>query len=366
MNNIQSKQQLGQFFTTNYAYILQNLHIPSNTDYIIEPFVGSAELLNYAKKEIDLHTIKIKCYDIDLANFPKKKFSKQRYNIKYFERDTIENPPNYKNKFVITNPPYLALNKMKNTKYKKVCHKYKVDDLYKCFIKELIVNQPDGGILIIPVNFWSSIRKNDIDLRAKFLKVFNVEYINIFEEQVFEDTSYSVCSFQFSLKTTKKIKKTNIAFYPSIDTIKVRFTKKYNYTIGGNIYNLHNTYKRCNYKITRLTHINKDKKNTNIVVKCIDDKHKIKMSLVDDNELDNYIDYTTNLSSRSYIVLVINPTIDDQTQKALVKQFNKLLNEYREMYHSMFLTSYRENNRKRISFTLVYDIVKKILSENDK
>jgi hypothetical protein len=81
------------------------------------------------------------------------------------KRDTLKNPPNYKDKYVITNPPYLARNKSKD---KQIFDKYDVNDLFKCFIKELITNVCLGGIIIIPLNFWSSIRQ--IELVEKFNK----------------------------------------------------------------------------------------------------------------------------------------------------------------------------------------------------
>ena len=49
-----------------------------------------------------------------------------------------------------------------------------------------------GGILIIPLNFFCSVRKNDVLLREKFLSFYSVNQINIFEETVFEDTSVTV------------------------------------------------------------------------------------------------------------------------------------------------------------------------------
>ena len=38
-----SKSQLGQFFTTNYEYILQTG--PSDVSCVVEPFVGNGDLL---------------------------------------------------------------------------------------------------------------------------------------------------------------------------------------------------------------------------------------------------------------------------------------------------------------------------------
>jgi hypothetical protein len=41
-----SKSQFGQFYTTNYEYILSNMVIPEGVKTIIEPFVGNGDLLN--------------------------------------------------------------------------------------------------------------------------------------------------------------------------------------------------------------------------------------------------------------------------------------------------------------------------------
>ena len=280
---------------------------------------------------------------------------KKDYIIK---KDTLNNPPDYNNKFLITNPPYLARNKSKD---KSIFNKYDVNDLYKCIIKEILTNKCLGGILIIPLNFWSSIRKNDIKLRKLFLEKYNVVLLNIFEEKVFEDTTYTICSFQFEIKTDNKENKINIIIYPSKNKIETILNNDNNYLIGGDIYKLKLNNK---YKISRLTKKNIEDKNTNILVKCIDDNkdNKISLSLVDDDKI--YIDETPNLSSRTYATLVIKPILDKKKQKKLVKKFNEYLNNHREKYNSLFLTNYRESKdiaRKRISFDLVYSIVQYIL-----
>lgn len=337
-----NKKILGQFMTTNYKYILQNIIIPKNIKNIIEPFCGNGDLLNF----IDKDKYNIECYDIEPTN---KNIIKQ---------DTINNPPNFKDKYIITNPPYLARNKSNN---KELFDKYDVNDLYKCFIKELISNNPLGGILIVPLNFWSSIRVNDIKLRSKFLDIFNIKLINIFEEKVFEDTNYTICSFQFELKLKNKQNNININIYPSNKHFKVLLNKNNNYMIGGEIYNLK---KNKMYNITRITKDNIKKSNTNILVKCIDDnsKNKIKLSIVDDENI--YVDNTPNSSARTYASLIITPKLNIEKQQILVNKFNEYLDNEREKYHSLFLTNYRESKdiaRKRISFDLVYKIIGKLL-----
>lgn len=39
-----SKKTLGQFYTTNHAYILQGIKIPLDVKCIIEPFAGNGYL----------------------------------------------------------------------------------------------------------------------------------------------------------------------------------------------------------------------------------------------------------------------------------------------------------------------------------
>jgi len=344
-NNIKkNKKLLGQFYTTNHEYILQGIKIPENIINIIEPFAGNGDLIEFIEKDNIKYNIEY--YDIE----PKKDF--------IIGRDTIKDPPNYNDKYIITNPPYLARNKSKD---KTLFDKYNVNDLYKCVIKELLINNSLGGIFIIPLNFWSSIRIADIELRKSFLEKYTVLLLNIFEEKVFDDTSYTICSFQFELKKNDGSHTLNIMIYPSKTSIITELNDDNNYMIGGDIYNLkiNNTY-----KITRLTKKNKDKSNTNILVKCIDDNidNQIGLSFVSDEDI--YIDETPNQTARTYATLIIEPEINKKMQKKLVKKFNIYLNDYRKKYNSLFLTNYRESKdmaRKRISFDLVYSITCYIL-----
>lgn len=341
------KQKLGQFMTTNYEYILQDMSIPSNIKKIIEPFAGNKDLLKFVKNKLNYT---IECYDID----PQKK--------DIIKRDTLIDPPEYANSFIITNPPYLARNKCSD---KTIFDKYNVNDLYKCFMKQIIDNSCLGGIIIIPINFWSSIRTNDILLRQLFLQKYDVPILNIFEESVFDDTTSTVCSMQFVCKTHTSKSKIHTTFYPSKEQLTIELNKDNNFIIGGDIYNLGN---ESEYAVYRLTTHNLEEQNTNILVKCIDDNSDNMISLKYVPKEEIYVDNTPNLSARTYATLIITPKISKSKQIKLVKKFNALLNKYREKYHSMFLTNYRESKdiaRKRISFDLVYNIVRHILNQLD-
>jgi hypothetical protein len=347
MSQKSKKQSLGQFYTTNYEYILQNLFIPETINTIIEPFCGEGHLLQFIKQK-EKYTIE--SYDID----PKKEF--------IIRQDTILNPPNFNNKFILTNPPYLARNKSED---KTLFDKYDVNDLFKCIIREILVNKCIGGILIIPLNFWCHIRKNDIQLRQDFLKIYDVLHLNIFEEPVFDDTNCSICSFQFQIKNNSISQEIPITVYPSKLKINANLNRENNFLIGGNIYNLP---LKMEYKISRLTNKNKDKKWTKIVAKCIDDNQSNQLGLFIMDNSEQYIDYTPNCSARTYATLIIEPEITAEKQSVIVEKCNIFLSNYRKKYNSLFLANYRESNdiaRKRISFDLIYNIVEFLLENED-
>ena len=339
-----SKKQLGQFYTTNYEYILSNMTIPTDVNYIIEPFVGNGDLLGFIK---DPTKYIIETYDID---------PKYENTIK---RDTLSNPPCYTNKFVLTNPPYLSRNK---STHKELYDKYNCNDLYKCFIVNLIENECCGGIIIVPLNFISSIRISDIDLRKRFLEKYTINTINIFEERVFDDTSYAVCSIFFKKRIEYTDRPIQTYIYPSKHIMFIELTSSNNYTIGGEIYNL--PY-NSNYKVGRATkettqHI------TNILLKCIDDNIESQLGFKVVSDENRFIDNTPKLSARSYATLVINKSLTLHEQDVLVKKMNDFIHYHREKYNSLFLSNYRESNsiaRKRISFELAYNICNYILSQ---
>ena len=345
-----SKSQLGQFFTTNYEYILSNMKIPDKTKIIIEPFVGNGDLLKFITNK-SKYTIEI--YDID---------PKYTNTIK---RDTLEFPPDYTNKFVLTNPPYLARNKSKN---KSLYDKYQCNDLYKCFILNIISNICDGGIIIIPLNFLSSIRNADVELRKQFLEKYSLKIVNIFEEQVFDDTSYAVCCIYFIKKATNNNNNNNnnnikLHIYPTNKVMNIELTPENNYSIGGEIYNLPQNSK---YIVQRATKKTINTINiTNILLKCIDDSIDSQLGFKVVSDENKFIDNTPKLSARSYATLVINKTLTIDEQKELVDKMNNYIKEKREKYNSLFLTNYRESNtiaRKRISFDLAFKICNYILS----
>jgi hypothetical protein len=323
------KKDLGQFYTTNYAYILQNMKQPTH-NYIIEPFAGNKDLLSFLSKESI-----VEMYDID-PKFPD-----------IIQRDTLLYPPDFAGKYLITNPPFIARNKQAS---KLIYDMYRENDLYKCFLRLLINNPPIGGIIILPVNFWSSIREKDANLRRDFLTKFTPTTINIFEEQVFEDTKYNITSIQFIQNCFNTVYKFNV--YPSTSQYTFILDETNNYTIGGEIYNLYMHPQIDIYRITR---------------KNINPEHitKIFLYALDSNSRNQI--RLENCSERSFATLSIYPVLNLYQQQKIVELFNMFVAENRKKYNSLFLPNYRENSniaRKRMPFSLAYRIINFLIWKN--
>lgn len=185
------KRQKGVFLTTNAEKITKGMNIPPDIP-VIEPCVGSGHLLQLVKNGNYIETYDIR--DMSSKNHP-------NFTI----RDILDSPPSYDGKFILANPPYLARNKSDD---KTLFDKYNENDLYKCFIRTIIMDNPVGGIIIVPLNMWCSIRPSDEKLRKDFISKFDILHFNMFKTQVFDDTSYTICSFQF--ERTKEEEKEKI------------------------------------------------------------------------------------------------------------------------------------------------------------
>jgi hypothetical protein len=312
------KAKLGQFFTTNSNYILQGLTLDRKDHKFIEPFCGNGDLLKHYSIE------NAECYDI------------QPRNASIQQRDTLRNPPSFREKFLITNPPYLAKNKSTE---KDIYEKYDEDDLYKCFLRIIIKEPCLGGILILPINFLACPK-----IVSCFVDVYQITAMNVFEEQVFSDTTSSVCSFVFRLRESRSMS-FPITFYPTKDVVSFLPDIGNNFVLGGEVYNLKGTGK---YKVRN--------GSSKLVVKCIDDTATSLISMSFQQE-----PFVGKTSDRAYVSILIEPPITDEQQVVLAKRFNDTLAMFRNKHHSMFLTSFREGTRKRITFTFVYQFVEYLL-----
>ena len=220
--------------------------LPDNID-IVEPFYGAGDLL---KNIPESKAKSIDIYDIDTSNSNNK-------NIQ--QRNTLAYPPDYKNKYVITNPPYLAKNKTEN---KEIYEKYKTDDLYKIAILSFL--ESSGEILVVPLNFLTD--KRTYKIREQFFNRFHIKTINIFEFPIFEYTNIQTVPFSYLLKNNKEIE-TEINIYKSNNEKKTIYT---HINEQGLFYEQYNKYFYNNFdlELNRIT-IEYQKKDNEIAIPIV-------------------------------------------------------------------------------------------------
>lgn len=345
-----AKRTLAQFFSTNAAYIFQGFPTPTSK-IVIEPFAGRGDLIEWVRTQG--YTGNIESFDI-MPQHP------------YITRqDTLRTPPSYIDKWIITNPPFIARNK--TTEHRDLYDYYETNDLFKIFMMTLIGTDEKGtaagGYVIIPLNFLCSVRPMDIACRSKFFNAYKLIRVNLFEETVFDDTTCTVIAIWFERASKTSQQTFKMYRYPGGDMKEFTIRAEHKWLIGGDIYGL-----RTNPAI-HVTRYVKDatlvegEQLTNLTFTAIDSgtsTGRIGLSYIPDSV------YQGETTARTYATLVIRgvPPLTAHQQKDLAKRFNELFETLRTEHWSLFLTNYRESKeyaRKRATFSLCYQLVNHLL-----
>lgn len=370
------KKQLGQFFTKNSDYILSGFENLVKGKNVADPFAGSGDLLLWAKKN---HAKSAQGFDVD------KKYIDDK---KVFYQDSINTKANYE--FVVTNPPYLNVNKAGLEVKKKYFQDSGFDDLYQMSLRALLNSRE--GIVIVPINFLSA--KNSKKIREIFFFKFKILKMNYFKQQVFPDTTYNVIAFYYQLKKKNEnsfIIKTHI--YPENKVVDIELNQQFDWSIGGDFLKIIEKEKNV-LGIKRLTEKDLEKSTGEIEIKIaynhVKDIRTIKVSeniynLLKSNvillkaidsgtekgkiSLENIKKYNVEClvskeTSRHMIYLVFENIISIKEQEELIRLFNQEIGKLRDNYLSLFLTNYRDNDRKRISFDFVYKFINYLYINN--
>lgn len=316
-----------QHYSTKAEQILFGLDvfIPENAK-LIEPFVGRGDLV----KIFPTHNWEV--YDID----PK---------IDCIKQDTLIEPPNYIEKWVITNPPFLAKNKAVE---KTLFNTY--DDLYKVFLSTIF--GVEGGIIIVPSNFF--LDEGSEKIRREFIDRFSIKQINFFTQPMFDETTYSVCSFAFSKQLKKEKEQTIPCFIQNEGPFSFTISKDFGYRIGGDFFSELGKEKNI---FSRLTETSKQKYVYNIKLFALDTRNeKIRLEYCEEP-------FIGKVSDRSYATLCGNIELSDELQRQIIFETNKQLNNFRDKYYNLPLTNYRDFNRKRVGFEFIYNLSTKVYYE---
>lgn len=361
------KKDLGQFFTTNSDYILQGFEQNVRGKTVMDPFAGYGDLLDWAKRN---GAKAVSGLDID----PKMFDNRISFN------DSLKSIPH--TTFNITNPPYLGRNKLLAKMKSEYSMEY--DDLYLLSMKKIIDSNADEGIIIIPVNFFSA--ENSDGLRREFLTKYQIGRVNYFKEQVFEDTTYNVVAFYYTMKQPQSAKQTiEIITFPGGTRKTYDLEPEFNYRIAGR--ELHGVLTTPTLKIIRLTERYASKHaGPEVVSGFFNDKNTVqlynvsaslKVAIESNILLLNCIDTRAgedgwinledvrNLGQSCLVgkqtsrntAYVLLPDVMLKDQEKIIPMFNNYFNALRRKYNSLFLTNFRDDDRKRVSFEFCYKLI---------
>ena len=371
------KRDLGQFFTTNADYILQGFEEFIGGKEVSDPFAGNQELLNWCQKNGAQAVVGFDC-DKNYVN-----------DKNVFYNDSINLPQKYN--FVCTNPPYLHKNKAS----REIKNKFfsggnaVFEDLYQVSIRSVL--DCEEGIIIVPLNFLCA--QNSLKIRNLFFGKFEIIKLNIFIEQVFDDTTYNVIAFYFKKKSgyfQKNI--VEAVIFPDMRKISFELDKRFGWQFGGDFISKIKKTKN-DLGIFRFTDdfIKQGDCETEIALQNIKDRRIYKTSFEFKNRLEKNILFLRAIdskngkkiqiedirhykisglagknTSRNMAHLLFKKEISIEKQIELMKAFNKELSENREKYCSFFLTNFRDNNRKRMSFDLAYKLLNLVYYEKNQ
>lgn len=359
-----AKKQFGQFFTTNTDYILDGLEGFVAGKNVTDPFAGGGDLLHWASRR---EAKSANGFDID-KNFANGKT--------ILLNDSLRNPQKYD--FVLTNPPYLYQNKLEDN---SILAGSKHTDLYQLSLEKIM--DSNEGIVIVPINFLSA--ENSKYIRELFLEKFDIIMANYFTEQVFGDTAYNVIAFYYKKKTAiSKKMDIKLVIYPKKAKTTISLHRNHNWRIGGEFLDTINRYGN-KLRISRLeeedlqdgnlhvrvayNHLDAKRKfnvskktyakikNNIIILKAIDTGSNGGRICLDDIRKYDCDGLVSIKTSRNQINLVFPPEIGIAEQEQLICLFNEELEDKRNKYHSLFMTNYRDKDRKRISFNFAYNFI---------
>jgi hypothetical protein len=348
--NLNHKQIHGQFFTSNAQELLKEYACFVKNKRIIDPFAGDWDLLHWAKEN---HASTIEAYDIEPQNSETEK------------RDSLLQPPNFQNLFLLTNPPYLSSNKNKD---KKAYERWGQDDLYKCHLSSLIEGKCDEGIIILPSNFLSESRGKARDL---FFKNYNILKLDYYYYQVFPNATTGIVVFAFEKQS---LNQDDSRTFPAkihyskehIEDVEITLKEQWDWLWGDEFFEFIQLNEPSSFQIQKWT----GKESgflTNVVLGLLD-KGAWKQGL-SFNEGKVVVCGEKAFTTYQLVLpeeiwgMKTGTILNDEIQKQAVQMFNEQLFKHRTKYHGLFLSNFMGADQKILSRNWCHRLFIKCLKE---
>lgn len=316
------KQKRGQYFTTNAATLLDGYEHVVKGKFVTEPFAGGGDLTRWC---LENGATEVQQFDIEPQN------------EETMLNDSIMNPVFHG--VIVSNPPYLSRNKNKD---KTAYDHWQHSDLYKCHLGAIVSTNIESGILILPSNFLS---ESSSYARNFFFSTYRMNHVKYYRTRVFDDATTGIVVFDFEKWNLQPTMTCTYEIFYDNESFKTEFTArdKDGWLVGSEFFDrIEQASAEFKIKILR----EGEESNSNIIIGLLD-KGKYALG-AHYNEGDPL--YCAPKAFTTY-QCVLNKEYPVEIQKRAVEIFNELMSEYREKYHSMFLSNYMGATQKILSRT---------------
>ena len=322
--NVKDKKKLGQYFTKKDLWLKPHIIDfikKSKCTIAYDPYAGNGDLL---KVSSEYGISEIKGLDIDK-------------NLQWELNDSLKKIPHVDNAIVITNPPYLTKYSA-SRKHIKINSSYFKEhtDLYQLAIDKMLEAQ-DYVVAIVPETY----------INSKFFdkNLSRVYSVTILTENPFDDTENPVCVVCFDnvIKIPPEVKVyVDDEYLNDYSYFKeLRLTPKNDYLIRFNV------------------------KNGKLALRAVDlTTNDKKIKFYEKKEL-NYD--LSRVGNSSRLITIIDLDCSDLDIKELVKECNRLLEDYRFKTKDVTLSPFKGNTkegkrRRRLDYRTARCIIEMAIS----
>lgn len=280
-------------------------------------------------------------------------YSTDPYTYTIFKKDCLLSPPRLSGAYVLCYPPW---DKKNDATDKSIFDRYGTDNLYKCFIKNLISDhQVLGGTIAIPLNFLTGIRDSEKKRRKEFLNLFIIKKLHIYNEIIIN--TYTPIVITFIRRTEPKTTFEILApvFYPSMKQIPWSFQTSNPMLPGSdpfeNTQYLSKPNNQIKVKISTISEQSEEPHTSQDIYLC---KYETKTSRICLKDCSESADYR----------IFIKGHMSKRLQTRLIADFNKWVSYWIELTNGVFLNYNILNNIQKISYMntdLVSEALRRII-----
>lgn len=276
-------------------------------------------------------------------------YANQPRTSKIFQRDVFTNPPKFAGAYVVGQPPFTRRNDAED---KAIFDLYGTDNLYKCFIKMLLRENPLGGAIVLPFKFITGNRESEIERRRRFFTLFEVKSLKIFSNT--EIDHYKPIVVEFFKKTEYS------QIQPKIPIVIVNTKNKntINTVWHTNIDKTSDFIKESSVFHQKYTEQVPPNKRILIQIDCFDP------TMTDGFYLSKSHPITLSLTQQdSSRKLVVKGYLSQRLKRRIVEDFNTHVTRWLTETDSLFITNIVINGNREtiIDITLSMEIISRVI-----